>query len=87
MTERVTGKRHGSYVRFSDGTTFPHPDGAGEVENAIRYGKPTEADLSFAASVLSAYCHMLDPIYRTKILLDKLRAMIRFFREEVRDEN
>ena len=87
MTERVTGKRHGPYVRFSDGTTFPHPERAGEVEHTIRYGKATDADLSFATSVLSAYRHMLDPIYRTKSLLDKQRAMIRFFREEVRDEN
>lgn len=55
-----------AWLRFSDGTgreggsmTWPNPDDPGEVQWTLRYGRPSRADLLFAASVLDTYGHLL----------------------------
>lgn len=41
---------------FFDNMSWPVPD---NIEWTLRYGKPTQEDLMFAASIVSAYCALV----------------------------
>ena len=56
-------------LRIEDGTTWPHPDRAGEIGWRMRYARQhvTEAEMLVAASIIDAYRELvLRPDMRRK---------------------
>lgn len=51
-----------------DSMTWPNPGDPGEVQWRLRYGSPDQADLLFAAAVMSAYAHLFDMPRRVRDL-------------------
>jgi hypothetical protein len=68
-------RRFGSYVRFPEMTWPMAGDRLGELQWTLSYGKPTQSDLSAAASILGAYRQMVwDPDKKRREVIRGIRA-------------
>ena len=70
----------GGYFEAEDGTVWPAPDAVGELEHTLRYGPSNAGAEMRAASVCSAYLHLMTYPLGVEHALAKLRMLRRSWR-------